>query len=92
MIGAPWIAAPAIAIAAFVRASPTRLGALLFLVFEFALILWTAWFTYGVYAYGNSTASIGFLFLPILQWGAVLVAFLIALALGWRMRPDFMKD
>ena len=91
-LAAPWIAAPVIAAAAFVGASPTRAWAATFLAGELALVAWTAWVTVRAFRYGNSTAAVGYIFLPMLQWCAVVAAFLFALALGWRMRPDFLKD
>lgn len=88
LLGIPgifWVAAPILFAAAFVGASSTRLGAAAFLTLELALIASVA----AVLLWGD---PLGLVFLPILQAIAITVAFLIALALGWRMRPDFLKD
>ncbi|MEA3047007.1 MAG: hypothetical protein QOJ53_1339 [Sphingomonadales bacterium] len=87
----PWIAAPVAGAAAAAGASPTRIGAAAFLALEAALILFTIWLTVDVYRHGNSTSGIAFLFLPVGQWGAFGIVFLLALLFGWRMRPDFLK-
>ena len=92
IVMAAWITAPAICAAAFVAASPTRFGATIFLAFEIVLIVSTVLFVRDIWLHGNSTSSVALLFLPLPQWGAVIVAFLISLACGWRMRPDFLKD
>jgi hypothetical protein len=88
----PWLAAPVVAAAACAGASPNRQGAITFLMFEMALILLSIWATADMLVYGNSTAGIGILLLPILEWGAFNLVFLVALACGWRMRPDFLRE
>ncbi|HYD13311.1 MAG TPA: hypothetical protein VEC11_10735 [Allosphingosinicella sp.] len=88
LIGLPgllWVAAPSLVAAAFVGASSTRAGAGAFLALEIALIL-------SVIAQLLWGGPLGLMFLPLLQAGAILLVFLGALALGWRMRPDFLRD
>ena len=87
---ASWTAAPVYAAAAFVGASPNPTGALLFLVLELALIASFAWQFVG--SLDSSTGGLIFIGWPIFQWAALVLAFLAALALGWRMRPDFLRD
>ena len=87
----PWFAAPVVAAAAGAGASPSRLGAILYLILQAGLILYSIWTTVDLSLYGNSTAGIGILFIPIPEWGVFLLVFLFALACGWRMRPDFLK-
>ena len=88
-VAATWTAAPVVAAAAFVGASPGRTGASLFFLLELLLIASFGW----EYAASLSSSTGGFIFItwPLLQWTAVLIAFLVALLFGWRMRPDFMK-
>jgi hypothetical protein len=88
----PWLAAPVVAAAAGAGASPTRLSAMTYLSLEIGLILFSIWSTVDMFLHGNSTAGIGILFLPIPEWGAFILIFLLNLACGWRMRPDFLKD
>ncbi len=90
LIAATWTASPAYIAAGFVSASPGRTGACLFLMLEVALIVSFAWELAAV----RHSSTGGFIFFgwPIFQFGALVVAFLLALALGWRMRPDFLKD
>ena len=88
VIGLPgilWLTAPIAVAAAFVSASSTRIGAAAFLTLESLLIL-------SVVAQLGWGRPLGLAFLPVLQAGAIVLAFLLALALGWRMRPDFLKD
>lgn len=87
MIGLPgivWLTAPILVAAAFVSASSTRAGAGAFLALEIALIA-------SVAAGIRWGGPLGLMVLPVLQAGAILLVFLAALALGWRMRPDFLK-
>jgi hypothetical protein len=91
-LGGPWIAVPVMCAATLIGASPTRLGATIFLLLELGLICWTGSFMINAYSHGNSTAAIGLFILPAIQLFVVAVAFTIALACGWRMRPDFLKD
>jgi hypothetical protein len=89
LIAATWTAAPVVAAAAFVGASPGRIGASLFFTLELLLI-----FSFGLeFATMPHTSTSGFIFLswPLLQWPAIIGAFLVAMLFGWRMRPDFMK-
>ncbi len=87
-----WIAAPVFGMAALASASPSPRGAAAFLGLELALIAWTVRAVLQANLHGNSTAFAGVVLLPVLQWPGVLLAFLLALACGWRMRPDFLKD
>jgi hypothetical protein len=91
-LGAPWLAAPIFAAAVFVGASSTRSGGTSFLLLELALAVAGLWFFFTGVLHGNSTAVLGLLIWPFVQWGAVLIAFLVAMACGWRMRPDYLKD
>jgi hypothetical protein len=88
-VAATWTAAPVVAAAAFVGASPGRTGASLFLLLELLLIASFGW----EFAASLSSSTGGFIFFtwPLLQWAAIVVAFLVALLFGWRVRPDFMK-
>lgn len=88
----PWIAAPAVAAAAGAGASPDRLGTSTYLALEAGFILFTIWSVVDINLYGNSTAAIGILFLPVLEWPVLILVFLVALACGWRMRPDFLLE
>lgn len=88
----PWLAAPVVATAAEAGASPDRGGAINHLALEAILIIYSIWSGIDINLHGNSTSAIGILFLPILEWRAFLLVFLVALACGWRMRPDFLKD
>jgi hypothetical protein len=87
-IAGTWTAAPVVSTAAFVGASPGRIGAALFLLLELLLIASFGW----EFAASLSSSTGGFIFLtwPLVQWMAIVVAFLVALFFGWRMRPDFM--
>jgi hypothetical protein len=92
LIGLPglaWLTAPIVGAWAFVGASPTRTGALGFLALELGLIGSVVW-VYLV-TMSSSTGSLALAVWPVYQWGAILLAFMLALALGWRMRPDFLK-
>ncbi|MEA3031194.1 MAG: hypothetical protein QOG13_2519 [Sphingomonadales bacterium] len=81
-----------VAAAGLAGASPTRRGALSFLALELVLILSFAWeFVQVSFVHPSSTGGLVFLSWPLLQWAAVAVAFPVALAFGWRMRPDFLK-
>jgi hypothetical protein len=88
-VAATWTAGPVVAAAAFVGASPNRIGASLFLVLELLLIASFGW----EFADSLSSSTGGFIFFtwPLAQWAAIILAFLVALLFGWRMRPDFMK-
>ena len=90
LIAATWTASPVYIAAGFVSASPNRAGAWLFLLLEVALIASFAWQFVAV----RHSSTGGFIFFgwPILQFGALVIAFMVALALGWRMRPDFLRD
>jgi len=88
-VAATWTAAPVVTAAAFVGASPSRIGASLFLLLELLLIASFGWEF--VTMPHTSTSGLIFLSWPLLQWPAILLAFLVALLFGWRMRPDFMK-
>lgn len=90
LLAATWTAAPVYAAAAFVGASPSRTGAWLFLALELALIASFAWQFAG--SLHSSTGGFIFIGWPIFQWAAIILAFLLALASGWRMRPDFLRD
>jgi hypothetical protein len=89
LIATTWTAAPVYAAAAFVGASPTRTGAWLFLSLELTLIASFAW----QFLASRDSSTGGFIFFgwPLLQFGALVIAFLIALAMGWRMRQDFLR-
>jgi len=89
LIAATWTAAPVYAAAAIVGASPTRTGAWLFLALELALIVSFAW----QFIASRDSSTGGFIFFssPMVQWAAIILAVPIALALGWRMRPDFLR-
>lgn len=89
LIAATWTAAPVYVAAALVGASPNRTGACLFLALQVALIASFAW----QFAEVRHSSTGGFILLsgPIVQWLAIAVAFPVALAFGWRMRPDFLK-
>ena len=90
LIAATWTASPVYFTAGFVCASPNRTGALFFLGLELALIASFAWqFAASLH---SSTSGFTFFGWPVFQWAAIVLAFLIALSLGWRMRPDFLKD
>ena len=84
-----WMASPVIVAAGFVGASSTRIGATVFLLLEVGLIL--SFFGLLI-AYRGEGAIIGLPFLPVIQFGAIILVFLAALPFGWRMRPDFLKD
>ena len=88
----PWFVLPVLAAAAGAGASPTSLGAMTYLLLEAALILFSIWATVDTRLHGNSTASIGLLFLPVFEWLVFGLVFLLALACGWRMRPDFLRE
>jgi hypothetical protein len=89
-VAGTWTAAPIVAAAAFVGASPGRMGALLFFMLELLLVASFCW----EFAVSLSSSTGGFVFFtwPLIQWAAIIVAFLVALLFGWRMRPDFMND
>ena len=86
LIAVTWTAAPVYVAAAFVAASPNRAGAWLFLALELALIASFAWQWDAVSH--SSTGGLIFVGWPMIQWAAIIIAFVI----GWRMRPDFLKD
>jgi hypothetical protein len=90
LVAATWTAAPVVAAAAFVGASPSRPGAAFFFLVELLLIASFGW----EFATMPATSTSGFIFLswPLLQWSVILVSFLFALRFGWRMRPDFMME
>jgi len=90
LIAATWTAAPVYAAAAIVGASPTRTGAWPFLALELALIVSFAW--QFIASRHSSTGGFTFVGWPLLQFGVLVVAFMIALLMGWRMRPDFLRD
>ncbi len=90
LLAATWTAAPVYVAAAFVGASPNRRGAWPFLALELALIASFAWQWEAVRH--SSTGGLIFIFSPLLQWTAIILVFVIALAFGWRMRRDFLKD
>jgi len=90
LLAAIWTGAPVYCAAAFVSASPDRTGAWSFLALQ-ALLIATAVSQY-IGSHESSTGALIFVFWPIAQWAAILLAFLVALALGWRMRPDFLRD
>jgi hypothetical protein len=90
LLAATWTAAPVYAAAAFVGASPSRTGARFFLALELALIASFAWGFVG--SLHSATGGLIFFTWPLAQWTALVLAFLLALAFGWRMRPDFLKD
>lgn len=87
--GVLWITLPVICAAGFVGASSTRIGAILFLLLEVALILSLVSL---IVANRGQGALIGLIFFPLVQACAIIPVFLIALTFGWRMRPDFLKD
>ena len=89
ILAATWTAAPCYAAAAFVGASSNRRGAWLFLALEVALVASFAW----QFAAVRHSSTGGFIFFgwPMIQWAAIILAFVIALAFGWRMRPDFLR-
>lgn len=86
-----WIGAPIVGAAAFVGASTTRLGALVFLASEILLAASTIWLMVDLKLNGNSTGVLAFIPWPVVQWVALGLVFLIALPCGWRMRSDFLK-
>jgi len=89
LVAATWTSAPVVAAAAFVGASSSRIGAALFFALELSLAA-----SFGLeFITMPRTSTSGFIFLtwPLLQWLAIVVAFLVALPFGWRMRADFMK-
>jgi len=88
LIAVTWTAAPVYAAAAFVSASPNGAGAWSFLALQVALIASFAWQFVAVLH--SSTGGFIFFGWPLVQWIAIVLAFLVALALGWRMRPDFL--
>jgi len=90
-VAATWTAAPVVAAAGFVAASPTRPGMRLFLVFELILIASFAWVFIDVaYVHPSSTGGFVFLTWPLVQWIAIAIVSIVAFLLGWRRRPDFM--
>jgi hypothetical protein len=88
LVGIVWLTLPIAATAALVGASPNGEGATLFLILEIVLILSVVAFLLPGLGWGSALALT---FLPFLQVGAILLVFVIALAFGWRMRPDFLK-
>jgi hypothetical protein len=90
LLAVTWTAAPVYVAAAFVGASPGHRGAWLFLALELALIASFAW----QFAGSRHSSTGGFIFFgwPMIQWAAIILVFMIALAFGWRMRPDFLRD
>lgn len=92
-VGIAWMAAPVVAAAALAGASPTRPAAAAFLALETVMIVVDAWI-YVELAYFKRDAFVGLALgaLPVFQWFAIVAAFLFALACGWRMRPDFLRD
>jgi hypothetical protein len=89
LFGILWLALPIAAAAALVGASPSSAGALLFLLLEILLVLSVAFFFLPGLGWG---AGIALMFMPILHAGVIILVFMIALAFGWRMRPDFLRD
>jgi hypothetical protein len=92
LIGLPgilWLSLPIAAAAALVGASSTRIGAAAFLTLELLLILSVAAFLLPGLGWG---AGVALMFLPVPQTAVILLVFMIAMAFGWRMRPDFLKD
>ena len=90
-----WLAAPTLAAWALVGASTTRTGALAFLALQGVLIGSVVWIYIGINspeAMSSSTSGVALMILPVYQWGAILLALLLALALGWRMRPGFPRS
>jgi len=88
----PWIAAPVLATAVAAGVSSTRLGAITYLTLEAGLILFSIWATVDLLLYGNSTSGVAILLLPIPEWMAFGLVFVLALLFGWRMRPDVLED
>ena len=83
-----WLTIPIAVAAALVGASPNGEGATLFLILEILLILSVVAFLLPGLGWGSALAL---MFLPFPQYGAIALVFVIALAFGWRMRPDFLR-
>jgi hypothetical protein len=89
LLGIIWLTLPIAAAAAFVGASSTQAGATAFLGLEVLLILPVVAVLIPGLDWGG---ALGLMFMPFLQAGAIILVFLIALAFGWRMRADFLKN
>jgi hypothetical protein len=89
VLGIIWLSLPIAVAAALVGASPGGEGATLFLTLEILLILLVVAFLLPGLGRGSALAL---MFLPFLQYAAIILVFVIALAFGWRMRPDFLKN
>ena len=83
------MAIPIIAAAALVGASSTRIGATAFLLLELSLCASTVGF---FWYYRDDGVVFSLPLWPIAQGAAICLVFMVALAFGWRIRPDFMKD
>ena len=90
LIAATWSASPAYGAALCVRASASPGGSLFFLGVEllimasFALALVDA-----SILHPSSTGGLIYLTLPVLQWGALVLAAALAALLGWRARENW---
>jgi hypothetical protein len=86
-----WVIGPALFAAACVRLSDRQPPAAWFLAVEAALVAWTGWSWYDLtFVHVHSTNAIGLaVSIPVMQYSAVGAAWLVALAAGWRRRPDW---
>jgi len=89
----PWLASPIAIAAVLAGASPTRLGAGIFLLLELGLILSIILvFVDGAFIHPSSTAGIALLVWPLIQLIAIIAVAVVASLFGWRIRPDFLKN
>lgn len=92
-VAATWTAAPVVAAAGFVAASPTRLGMMMFLAFELILIASFGWvFVDVLFVHPSSMGGMVFITWPLAQWIAIVIVSIVAFLLGWRGRPDFLNE
>ena len=89
-----WQIAAVALVALLVNLSRTRMGAVAFLLLEIAIIVFNLWVWHDLsFVHLDAQNPIALLlFLPICGLIAVAVLFPVALLLGWRMRPDFLKE
>jgi len=93
LIFIPWLVAPIILAATLAGASPTRLGAAVFLALEAGLILSVILIVVDfIYIHPSSMGGVALLIWPVFQLAATVALVLLASLFGWRMRPDFLKD
>ena len=94
LIFIPWIAGPAAVAALCSKASETRRGALVFLTLEAAVVASTvlAWIYLILIAPDPQNGVAMGVFLPLYQFGAVIVFFSAAYLFGWRARPEWLDS